>query len=201
MKILLLLVTLVCSTAFSANPIIPANGRLVYPSSPPNHTFSVVSALFGPPATPTDICTLQGSATKLIKIYKIRLSNTQTTTGINNWFIVKRSAVDNGGTSVSLTPVAMDSSEISPTGVPKYWSAVPASLGAAVGTVSQRLIPAPAPASNAVAFYEFDYSPVTGGKAITLRSAAETVAVNFNGAALPTGLSTECEFLWTEENP
>jgi hypothetical protein len=136
-----------------------------------------------------------------MKLYKIRLSNTQTTAGINNWFIIKRSAVDTAGTSVSMTSVPLDSFELAATGVPQYWTAVPGGLGTAVGTVSERLVAAPIPSSSSTALYEFDYSPMTGGKALVLRSAAEQVALNFNGAALPSGLSTICEFLWTEENP
>jgi hypothetical protein len=202
MKILVALILCFSSFGYAALQTIPANGQLSYPSSPPAQTFAAVSALFGPPATPTDICSLSGSTgTKIIKVYKVRLSSTQSTAGINNWFIVKRSAVDTAGTSVSITPILHDSFEIAATGVPKYWTANPGGLGAVVGTVRSALIPAPVPASNANAFYEFDFGPNTGGKAIVLRNSAETVALNFGGAALPTGLSTICEFMWTEENP
>lgn len=196
MKILIAVITMMSSFAWGF-PIIPTT--VAYMESSPAHTYWSASPPFTPPATPTDVCSIFGNTQKMIKVYKLRLSTLQTTAGINNWLLIKRSSANLAGTSTFMVKAASDSAELVSGASVAFWTANP-TTGSSVGVLRSVQLPAPVLASNAQALYEFDFGPTTGGRSIVLRSAAEGLAVNFNGAALPPGLTVTCEFMWTEEN-
>ena len=52
-------------------------------------SYSAATGAFTPPATPTDMFTITGSATRTIRVISIELSSTQTTAGVNTFFLVK----------------------------------------------------------------------------------------------------------------
>lgn len=195
MKIVLaaLLAFLALNTAWAADP---------FDRVGPIHeaTYSAGSTAVVPPATPTDICTITGSATKTVKVTRVEVSSTQTTAGINSWFLVKRSAANTGGTaSGTFTRVPHDSAQGAATATTLAYTANPAGLGALVGIVrvAHLLSPAPGGTTAPNQLWNFD-----GGdwfdKPIFLRGITEVLAINFNGAALPTGLSVNCNFQWVE---
>ena len=152
-----------------------------------------------PPATPTDIVTLYGSATKTIRITKVTLGSTQNTAGINDWYLIKRSAANTGGTSTTITPVPLDSLFPAATAVFRRYTANPTALGAAVGNLSIENILSPQinPGTSGTSYvphtWDFTNNP------LVLRGVSEGVAINFNGAALPAGLSVNLIITWTEE--
>ena len=163
-------------------------------------TYSAATGSFTPPATPTDMFIINGSATKTIKISQIIISTTQTTAGVNVFFVVKRSTANTGGTSVSETLVPYDSQDTAATGTAKHYTANP-TVGTAVGTIrSPKLWSADASGANSgMSIYTFDFQRLNE-QGMTLRGVAEGLAVNFNGAALPAGLSVNISVTWTEEN-
>jgi hypothetical protein len=152
-----------------------------------------------PPATPTDIVNLCGSATKTVRIKKITLGATQTTQGINDWYLVKRSTANTGGTSTTITPVPLDSAFPASTTVLRRYTANP-TLGTLVGNLSIEniLSPVVAPGSSSAT----NYTPHTWDFAndpLVLHGTGECVAINLNGVALPAGLSVNTTFTFTEE--
>jgi hypothetical protein len=159
------------------------------------------SALFTPAATPTDVFQMLGAANVIARIYKIWLTSLQTTAGINNWYLIKRSAANTGGSPVSLTNVPLDSNDAAAQAALKTFAANPSALGTAVGTILTRRLLAPAAASVAELTQEliFDAGNQNHGKPIVLRSAAEALCLNFAGAALPSGLSIGVSVLWRED--
>lgn len=164
-------------------------------------TYSVTSAPFTPPATPTDMATITGVAGKIVYVTKVKLSSTQTTAGINVFHLVKRSAVNTTGTPDVLTPVPHDSASPAAGALVKDYTANPGGLGAVVGTLESRHVLTPAPASVAPGTaqqYLFSASDDDNNQPIALR-ANEVLAINFGGAALPTGLSVIAGFEFYEE--
>lgn len=100
-------------------------------------TYAACASAFVPAASATDVFTIQGSATKTIKITKITVTGTTTSgSGIAvNLSLIKRSTANTGGTSATVTPVTYDSTNASSTAVVKSYTANPSALGTIVGTV------------------------------------------------------------------
>ncbi len=162
-------------------------------------TYSASSGAVTPPATPSDICKISGSASKTVYVQRLELTSTQTTAGYNVFFLAKRSTDNTGGTLTSLVRVPFDSnsgaagaSTVSYTGNP--------TTGAVVGNIKALHLFSPAPGSVAgTPGYMWDFDRDNSGQPIVLRGTGEVLAVNFAGAALPTGLSVTCNFTWSEE--
>lgn len=161
-------------------------------------TYSAAINSLTPPATPTDMVTITGSATKTVKILRIELSTTQTTAGINTFFLVKRSTANSAGTSSAGTAVPHDSTNAAATATVLAYTANP-TLGSAIGNVRATKVLTPAPASLATAVQVWEFDGVSGGQPVVLNGTSQVLALNFNGAALPTGLNVNCTITWTEE--
>ena len=171
----------------------------VYINAPPKATYIATNPQYTIPATPTDMVVIGGSNTKTVKIRKIRLFLQQTTGGNNQYFLIKRSTADSGGTPNAVTWVPCDSRNPAPTASFNYYTVNPAGLGAAVGNiVIARLVCATATANSVPAWYDL-YDEDKSGQPITLRSAQEQLAINFAGVALPAGMKVQAEVHITEE--
>lgn len=165
-------------------------------------TYAVSTTAFSPPATPTDMATLYGSASKTIYVYGVSISTVQTTAGINRIYLIKRSAVNTGGTSAAPTIVPYDSSAAGATATVLSYTVNPAGLGAAVGNISVTNVYSAILATGTSTQDADLYCrtvPVSLETPIILRGTAQGLCVNFNSAALPTGLSVVVNFVWTEE--
>jgi hypothetical protein len=171
----------------------------VYLESSNKAAYSASIVPVTPPATPTDIVTLYGSATKTIRVLKLVINTTQTTIGINDWYLIKRSTANTGGTSAAITSVPLDSTFSAATAVFTRYTANPTALGTSVGNLAivNVLSSSLAPGTSGTAYvpYVFDFT----NNPIVLRGATQGIALNFNGAALPAGLSINCNIMWTEE--
>jgi hypothetical protein len=169
---------------------------------------------FTPVATPTDLITITGSATKLIRVVSLKIGTTNTAAGSQEFLLIKRSTLDTTGTFVAATAVPSDSTGpggqvTTATTTVGHYTANPGGLGTAVGTIHRKRVASPAviPASFAgvavdasVELLEF---PVANNAlddpSIRLRGAAENLAVNFAGAALVAGQTHIYTVVWTEE--
>lgn len=161
--------------------------------------YSAGSAAFTPPAAPTDMVSIQGSASKTVRVTRLWLSATQTTAGTNTWFIIKRSTADTAGTSTTLTNVPLDSTSAAATAVIKTYTANP-TLGSAVGNLQVlKLFTPTTSTSPAVGLYQMDFTLEGQFKGIVLRGTTEMLVLNFGGAALPAGLSVVVSVEWIEE--
>jgi len=170
---------------------------LVYDASTMKPTYSATSA-FSPTATAaTDVCLLNGSATKTIKVRRIYFNALATTAVSDPIAIIKRSTANSGGTSVGLTEVPLDSSAGAATAVGLTYTANP-TVGTAVGFIADpyfsigNLTTGGAQSFPSVLLYGQLGSP------IVLRGVAQGVAINLNAASFP-GIVVSCTFEWTEE--
>lgn len=186
-----------------AQPVSISSAPVIQTSPPPvgnkKTTYVVCAGPFTPGATPTDIFTLYGSATKTVVVEKLIIDATQTTAGSNQFFVIKRSAANTGGTSTAPTRVPYDANDAAATAVATQYSVNPTALGAAVGNVRADKIFCPAPATAVDAQGRIFMFGETDMKGIVLRGTAQGIAVNLNGVALPAGLSVNINVEWTEE--
>lgn len=113
------------------------DGTLQVPAN--KATYKAYSAGFTPGATPQDVFSITGSATKIVKITRMFLSSVQTTAGINGWQIVKRSTANTGGTSAAVTALRADANDAAQTATVLQYTANP-TAGTLIGNVWSSLI-------------------------------------------------------------
>jgi hypothetical protein len=155
-----------------------------------------------PAATPTDVAILTGSASKTIKVTRVRVTVSTTAASLIEYRLVFRS----GGTQSAVNTAFAAATHAGPfdsldaassvitAGLAGVYTSNPASTGTVVGIID-----------------DWTLTSVTGGtvnlvyecslptKCITLRGVAQVLAVNGNGHTLATGEKFGVEFSWTEE--
>ena len=162
-------------------------------------TYSATSAIgFASATNATDIFTITGSASKIIRIVRIAFSAQVTTAGVANVLLIKRSAANTGGTSTAATAVEHDTTDPAATATVLSYTANPSALGAALGTVRAARIFIPTSGTDTSDFVnEWDFG--TGpDKTIVLRGTAQVLAINLNATTV-TGGTWTCYVEWTEE--
>lgn len=162
-------------------------------------TYSANIRNLTPAATATDVVTIAGATGKKIKVLSLEISGVQTAAGVNEWFLIKRSALDTGGTPVAMPAVPLDSQNPTAAATVQNFTANPGGLGTAVGTITAPRVAFGTTANTTNPVYLFDYND-TNGSPIVLRSAAEQLALNFNGAAIPAGMAINVTVKWIEQN-
>lgn len=136
-------------------------------------------------AAATDIFTISGNATTVVYLTKIIISGIQTTAGLADVQLIKRSTADTGGTSGAVTAVPHDSADAAAAATLLAYTANPGALGTAVGTFRRGYLPVAGATSvvNPVVIFDFGDK----GRPVTLRGVAEQIAVNLGGATLTGG--------------
>lgn len=164
-----------------------------------NTFIASTAAPFNPPATPTDVFTLTGSSTANVYVVEMGISTTQTTAGLNAWYLAKRSTANTAGTSAGLTEVPLQSTLGTATATALQYTVNP-TTGTLVGNVWCGYVNSPDVAADGpgalnptVVNFESLY-----GKPLALLSTSEVVAWNFAGAALPAGLAVLAWVKWFE---
>ena len=157
-------------------------------------TFHAAKQGLVPAASPTDIAVLPGGATTTVIVTRVQLSCTQTTAGIIDVQLLKRSTADTLGTSAAMTVVPLDSSNSAAVSAPLSYTANP-TTGTLVGAIWPMKVGALAPGTaspNDIYVWTPKY-----GQSIVLRGTAQQLAVNLNGVTL-TGGSCDVSFDWIE---
>lgn len=152
-------------------------------------------------STPTDFWAIRGSGSKTVKVLRIELLASQSTVGDEEFFLIKRAA-NTGGTSSTLTKIPLDSAQSSHSDVEVRHYTVDPTLGTAVGTIkSLYLTPGQAAPATGVPhpLTTVVWDAHSMGMPIVLEGTAEWLALNFNGASLPSGARWGVNVIWTEE--
>lgn len=172
--------------------------------SPQRISYSVTTAAFTPAATPTDLFIIGGSATRVIRILDLRIAGTATAASTQDFFIIRRSTANTGGTFVASTLIVSDTNDAAATATVGHYTVNP-TTGTLVGTVSRKKVMLPI-GTTVVDNTSQNLLPTAGdgigftSKPITLRGTAQQLAINFNGAALPAGAANwYCTVTWTED--
>ena len=184
----LIISPLTTTTIINANAI-PNDG------SKASYSAAIVG-LVAAATAPTDLFTISGSASKIIRITRIAITASQTTAAQRDVLLIKRSTANTGGTSTSPAGVPHDSTSAAATAVVRAYTANPTGLGTAVGTIRSRKVFVTTPSLNSdEMIVDFGTRPA---QAVVLRGVAETLAINLNSVA-SAGSLFDISIEWTEE--
>lgn len=206
-RIAFLFVLFFSSSALATVNTIPvdSSGREVSPQS--KLTYYAAST-FTPAATPTDIVTICGSATKTVRMLSFKITTTNTAAGSQTFFLIKRSTADTTGTFVAATAVPADSTNGAATATAfGHYTANPGALGTSVGNVNVKRVASPVLVPGSFAGVKEDagvemldnMANSHLDQPITLRGIAQCLCLNFNGAALVAGQIHTYQLVWIEE--
>jgi hypothetical protein len=162
-------------------------------------TYMAVSTSFAPGATPQDIFTLTGSASKTIRVTRVMVDASATAATVCPIFFTKRSSAHTGGTSASVTAVPVDSASAAATGTVLQWTANSTGGGALVGNLAGYRTVIPTPASimtHPLVDFDFSQGPT---QAVVLRGTAQVFGVNLAGITAIAGWLFHVTIVWTEE--
>ena len=155
---------------------------------------------FAPVAAATDIIEIKGSATKTVRIRRIKVAGVATAAGNHPVQLVRRSAADSGGgmALTGITAFKPDTNYAAATAVvSSIGTANPGALGAQVGGIAGAgRVQLPAVTTGVAAndlVWNFDRN------ACVLRGISEFLYLNLNGVALPAGMVLDIE-IETEED-
>jgi hypothetical protein len=168
-------------------------------------TYSAAKQGLVPVATPTDVWTIIGSASKIVRVLRIEIvvTSTAATGAAIDVLLLRRSTADTGGTSSTTAFIPHDSLDPAATAVFTTYTANP-TLGSIIGVAlrATKIMPTLA-TSTATDFplpdrasWDFGSRP---GKGIVLRGAADTLAINLNSVSLAAGASMNIACEITEE--
>ena len=168
---------------------------LAYDNSTMKPTYSSLADEFTLASAATDVCTLQGSATKTIKVRRVFVSGWATAVGTEPVELIKRSTAATTGTSVVDPIISYDSINVASGAQAEHYTANP-TVGTAVGPILQQQ----------VTFANLSTGVGTAliaelgerGQPVVLRGVAQNIAVNMLAQTV-TGGKLTCGFEWTEE--
>lgn len=146
----------------------------------------------------TDIFTITGSATKVIRITAVFLSATQTTASTAVLSIIRRSTANTGGVSTALSATTHDTNNVAATATLAAYTTNPTILGTLVGSVRARKVFVPStttPVEGGFSEWTFGDRPA---QAIVLRGISQSVSINLGGATL-SGSNFSIAIEFTEE--
>ena len=175
---------------------VDVNGRLnTLSRSFKRESYCASAVNFSAANNPTDIFTITGSATKTVKVTKITVTASQTTSSQRDVLLIKRSTANTGGTSTTQTAVPNDSTNTAATAVVRAYTANP-TTGTTVGTLkSRKLFIGTTTANSDELLWEFGTGEL---QPIILRGVNEVLAVNMNGVT-SAGDLYNINVEWTEE--
>lgn len=180
--------------------LIPLSAHAVWEVIPPlNATYSASATVFSPYATPTDLCEIGGVKDKIVKVFHVRVYGTQTTGGVNGFFLIKRSSYNSTVSTTIQQMTSVPHESYSPAaGADIIVSIGAQTLGTQVGVIRGADVFTAAPAGLGNSYFDFSFGPETGVQPVVLHQ-NEMLALNFGSAAVPSGMKISCEFMWSEQ--
>lgn len=163
-------------------------------------TYAAVVTGFTPVATPTDFWQITGSATKTVRVQRLEVYGVATAANAVLTHLVKRTTTSTGGTPTAATLTKHDTNDPTATAVVNTFAANPSPLGTSAGDIRAALLAlSVAGGSQTIQPGFVADMAYSGGRAAVLRGVAESLNLNWGGAAVPAGtlLTIVCEF--TEE--
>lgn len=146
----------------------------------------------------TDIFTVTGSATTVVRVTGLGVSANGSAGANVNLAIIKRSSAHTGGTSATVTAVPYDSNDAAATAVARSYTVNPTVLGTAIGNirVAEQFVSGVVTAGSGVIEWDFGVRP---SKPVVLRGTSQLLCVNLAGVTV-TGGSYNIWVEWTESS-
>lgn len=169
------------------------------------NTYSAVALALPPAASATDIACIAGSATKTVYINWVGISGTAGTLITAPVTLLRRAAVDTGGTAATTTAnwantiAENDTNNPTPTATLISYSANPTINDASPTYLRSRNVTFPTTASGTVLVpIVWEWDTTSFGERPTLRGTAEQICVNLNSVSVSSGV-LQLSIEWTEE--
>lgn len=128
-------------------------------------------------STPTDILTIQGSETKIIKIHSIEINAIKNKNASIDILFLLRSSANTGGASIAITPAKLDSLNSAATAIITQYTTNPSALGTLVSRIKAIKYwingASTSPIVDSLSEYKFE-------QPITLRGVNEYFCINLN---------------------
>lgn len=159
-------------------------------------TYSVATSGFTPAATATDFFSIVGSGTKTVRVLRITISGNATAAISEDILLIKRSTASTGGTPAALTVGLHDSNGNAVTATVNTWTANPGVLGTTAGTFRAKRMNLGATGAAGEVIWDFT---TRNSRGIVLRGVAQSLNLNYNGAAVPGGMTLNMDVEFTEE--
>lgn len=173
---------------------VPANSVFTFPGQRATYSATIVGMT--PAASATDLFTIAGAANKVIRVTRLNCSGVSTALSNTLLQVVKRSVLDTGGTATNPAATPHTSADPAAVATVAAYTANP-TLGAIVGTALRVGFVALGTATAIGSPFTQDFGPINDKQPI-LRTAAEQLAINANGASLAAGAALSCTVEWTE---
>jgi hypothetical protein len=167
----------------TGTPLLSDQAQIVRPLPYEPQTYSASASAFVPPASATDVFTIIGSATKTIRIHKIRVTGSTTAGGgIKTTFqLIKRSTLNTAGTRIVSTNTPHDSTNAAATANCGHYTVNPTVLGTSVGTVRSAHV---AVTNTGLTGGDIEWNFEALGQPVVLRGVSEVLAINLNGVTI-----------------
>ena len=154
-------------------------------------------------ANPTDIITLQGSSTRVVRVLEVHCDATSTANGLTQIVALKRSTPDQAGTFTVPTAVAHDSnSPVLPAAIPAAYTVNATTVGTLVSNYRAFLMATVTSSSISLSpvGMNWNFADLVQGEAQlpTLRGANQLFALNGAATSFPAGSKLNCHMTWTE---
>ena len=179
----------------AATPLLADPGLVVRPIPYQVQTYSATITNLPSTALASDIFTLTGSATKVVRISRVAFSGVQTTGSQINVICLRRSTANTGGSIASLAAIKMDTANAAATATASGYTANP-TVGTLVGNIRTRKVSVAAASGNSDEMI-LDFG-TRNGQAVVLRGINEVFAINLNSVTV-SGSAFNISIEWTEE--
>ncbi len=136
-------------------------------------------------AAATDIVAFFGNATTTVQITKIRITGIQTTTGMVDFILVRRSTANSGGTSSNFSLAQHETTDAANSSTPIAYTANP-TPGTSLGNIRRWYQAISASATPEFSEYTLEFGE--NGKPIILSGTAQGLCLNLNGATITGGV-------------
>lgn len=208
MKKLLLVLGLLCGlTAAAQAQCVAVGGVNSVPqpgincaSEPSVGSYAAAGYGIVPAASATDIACITGSATKVVRVQRVRVSGSGTAISLPV-ILTYHTVANTGGTPATTTalpvPFKLDTNNVAATATTTAYTANPTvDTSATIIDANQLGVVATTVGAGVTAGVEFNYLGRLYTEAPTLRGVAQQVCVNLTGTSPTASLSVS--FLWTE---
>lgn len=171
-------------------------------SEPSVASFAATSVGLVPAASATDIACISGSASKITRVQRIRISGSAGTLVNVPVTIMKHASANTGGTAATSTalpvPYALDSTNAAATATTTAWTANPTIADSSPGIIAGGMVVLTATGTLAGnTGLLFDWESRNFMQAPTLRGVAQQLCVNLNAVSVSSGV-VNINLAWTE---
>lgn len=157
-------------------------------------TYGAFLAAFTPAATPTDVLTISGDGTQIIRLVRLTMMAHATAASAPIPVLIQgTTSLNTGGTVGAGSPRPIDPSDaaIGTIAVVNRYTVNPVSVGGAGGLAFIGSLPVNASGAATQAILDVPFGSLPGAKIPVVRTNVQQISLNFQGVALPAGFGID----------